>query len=572
MSIGDRAGNTPSPVSPAELLGVLIVALTLTLAFTQARQRALDPIIDTGRDLYVATQLAAGERLYGNFVYNYPPLVPYLLSGVVATFGASLLVFEITGAVIGFLTIAASYWIARNLGGPLSAFLVSLMIAALSFAGASTWGANYLFPYSYSATMGMLFLLFFFGALLRFIFNGRAPMSFAIMLLCGLAASWSKLEYFVVVAVAFAVATFVHRFSLRSIATAAAALAGSLFLWCTLLGKHPFDVTWIEENLLRSSLLEGTSASFFYGQVSGTANWPATLLGAAAGAALTVLFVGFLHLLARSTGSSVPTRVFPIILILLGISTVTLLLSSSNLFFRGWTILQLAALVFAPVRDRRSPLFLLAVFSIASTLRVALNVTPQWYGFVLIVPVEILAAYVLCRELPRRGVYPARFALLFLPLVLLLSFNGLREQRERFEMKRYPLQTDRGLLYDVNPARALALQEMLAEVRRLGRPMMVVMPEGLSLNYFSATRTPLRHYLFTPPESGDPQMERALITEIEKARPPLIAVVHRDVSEFGSRGFGLDYNQELLSYTRRHYTLVRGWTDERFQCVLLRRR
>lgn len=568
-------GDSARPIlrsSPLEWLGIVVIGAVLTVAWLQAHQRALDPIIDTGRDLYIATRIADGAKLYTDFSYNYPPLGPYLLALIVRIFGGSLAVFETTGAIVGLVTIALIYLIARRTSGTAAAFVASLFFASLSFAGASTWGANYLFPYAYAATIGMMFLLAFLAFLLQFIYSSRSLPLFLGTILFALAASWTKIEYALAAAITFAVVAAVHRFSMRLVAGAGAAALSSLVISCLYFGEHPLDVSWIQSNIFRSSLLGGSSASFFYDQVSGLGNWRMTLTGAVGGAILVSLCAGFLHLLARGASIPVPRSLPVIILVLTGISVLSLLLNTSNLFFRAWAVLQVCTFLLAMSGDRKSPLLMLSTLSFASTLRVPLNVTPQWYGFVLVVPLYLLIAHTLFRELPQRRLYPSRFAFLFLPLILLISASGVIEQHVRFALKQYPVRTLRGMFYDANPGRAQALGELLAHVERMGRPTLVVIPEGVSVNYFSLTRNPISYYLFTPPETGTTASERAVIDEMAKKPPQLIAIVTRDVSEFGSRGFGVDYDQALLAYIRASYSLERAWSKEGFQAVLLRRR
>src|SRR5215470_17656168 len=57
-----------------ELALVLLLFVVAAVAFTQSYQRWLDPIIDTGRDLYIPGQIDQGARLYRDIRYQYPPL------------------------------------------------------------------------------------------------------------------------------------------------------------------------------------------------------------------------------------------------------------------------------------------------------------------------------------------------------------------------------------------------------------------------------------------------------------------------------------------------------------------
>ena len=233
------------------------------------------------------------------------------------------------------------------------------------------------------------------------------------------------------------------------------------------------------------------------------------------------------------------------------------LLFSSDSFFRGWAILQFVAL-FIGFRQRETPLIYFAIFSIASTVRVALNVSPQWYGSALIVPVYALAAYVLFASGIRSQWW--------LAIVAMICLRDLVEQHGRFAVKAYPIVSSRGTFYDVNEQRARILNEL---IRSVHGPTLVVLPEGVSINYLTHTRTPLSYYMFTPPETADPATERRVLEELSRHPPAEIAIVSRDMSEYGFRGFGVDYDQGLFRYIIQKYRVISAWAEVRFQAYLL---
>ena len=68
----------------------LVVLAAGVVAAAQSWNRWLDPIIDTGRDLYIPEQLMQGAKLYRDIRYQYPPLAPYLLAAITRVTGSSL--------------------------------------------------------------------------------------------------------------------------------------------------------------------------------------------------------------------------------------------------------------------------------------------------------------------------------------------------------------------------------------------------------------------------------------------------------------------------------------------------
>src|SRR5438552_846300 len=97
------------------------------------------------------------------------------------------------------------------------------------------------------------------------------------------------------------------------------------------------------------------------------------LLGAAAVA-------GFTALLAATARFPRVRWAFMAAAITLGVTVL-----ATDRFFRSWTIFQVALIPFA-FRARRGILPLLLLTSACATSRIWLNISPQWYGFVGIVP------------------------------------------------------------------------------------------------------------------------------------------------------------------------------------------
>lgn len=504
---------------------VAILAAVVTVALVQTWNRWLDPIIDTGRDLYISERLAHGTKLYRDVRYQYPPLAPYLLAAVTAIAGASLAAFTAIG-IAQSLAIAALLWTALR-GTP--GFAAALLFLSLSFTGASTWGANFVFPYAYAATLGMLFLV---GALAALI-HGRNAIAVASLV----AGSWCKIEYAAAAVVVIAILLVARRLPVRAAASYIIAMIVSGGLAALYFGQA------MRCNMFASALTRGETARQFFRSVSGLADWQHSAAAAVSSAAIVALIAWLFRMRSRIA--------IPAVLI-------AAIFFNSDLFMRGWAILQFIAL-YAGFRQRGTPLIYFAAFSIATTLRVALHVSPQWYGCALIVPTYALVAYVLFASELRSQWWFA--------IVAAICIRDLVEQRERYALKVYPIATKRGTFYDYSAERAHPLNELLGALRG---PTLAVFPEGVSLNYFSGLPTPLSYYMFTPPETADSDDEGKVLAEL-RARPPAeVVILTRSVSEYGFRRFGDDYDLAIMSYLTDKYKVTRSWSGRRFQAVLMR--
>ena len=483
---GDRGRGT----------GAVLVVAVAVVALVQSWQRWLDPIIDTGRDLYIPEQLARGAALYRDLRYQYPPLAPYLLALMP---GRTLAAYTILG-IAQSAVIAASLWIALRRNA-IAATVAALLFVAVSLCAGSMW--NFIFPYSYAATLGMMFLTIALAAAV----NERPAIAFGALFL----ASWCKVEYAAGVALIVVVLAIARRVSLRQVAVFAAVWIASAAVVMRVLpgiGDNVFALT-------------NATARRFFAAVAGRPSWDHAL------ALLGIVAVALL--LRRGLWWLAMPLMIPL---------------AYHGFFRAWFFIQIALLVYALVRERDSLLAVFAIFSIAATLRVPFNLSPAWYGVVLIVPVYALIAYALFERWPSRA---------WLFLVAMLCARDLWEQHERWRTKIYPVVTARGTFYDDNAARARALNEFKPS------GTLAVFPEGIAIDYLTRTTTTLSFHTFTPVETADPRVEDEILRDIAARPPDRVALVARSVREYGHRGFGVDYDERLAHWIFANYAVERRW-------------
>ena len=504
--------------------------------------RAFEPVVDAGRDLYIAEQLHSGATLYRDIVYIFPPLAPYLLAAITAVTGSSLTAYQSIGLVVALATCAVVYALARTAGSTVSAGAAGLLFAAASICSVSDRASNYLLPYSQAATIGML--LFAGGGALLLI--GRR-WSIAIGLIALVAASWMKIEYATFAAAAIVVYAWVTRArSARLVAYAVALLASVAALGWYYAAGEP-------------ALFNKAAAHFFYFGVTGLTTWPFNL---------TAAVIGFAHVAAIAGVIAIASRTGWIGMIGGAVIVGAIGWYAGLDFFRGWLLVQLLLVPFA-LRRPREPLLFLLVLSLCASSRLLLNMTPQWYGFIFLVPVYPAMTYVAFDWLPW---YSRRAALLWLIPIAFVSAELLVIETAELSLKHFPVASARGTFFDGNADRAGVLDEFLryADAHRIDS--LVVIPEGLGIDYLAKATTPLRFHTFNPLESGEPHIEREIIGEIETRKPPHIAIVTRVLSDYASRGFGVDYDLQLAGEIRARYAIERVWRRPEFQLILLRRR
>src|SRR6266852_7642784 len=108
--------------------------------------------IDNGRELYVPVSILHGKLLYRDIWYMYGPLAPYLQALLFRIFGIHLNVLYGFGLLLTIASALVTFEIARRFRLPLPASLVpSLFFLLESY---FPFIFNFIFPYSYAATLG----------------------------------------------------------------------------------------------------------------------------------------------------------------------------------------------------------------------------------------------------------------------------------------------------------------------------------------------------------------------------------------------------------------------------------
>ncbi|MGA7614757.1 MAG: hypothetical protein WBX15_06185 [Thermoanaerobaculia bacterium] len=567
----DRAAETAEPASrcritAAEVAALLAVAAATAFALAHSWNRWLEPIIDSGRDLYVPGAILHGAKLYSDLLYFYPPTTPYLLALITSVIGRSLAAYTAIGLASAITAAAVAYGIARQASGWTSAVSITLLFVSLNLAGATTWGANWIFPYAYTATFAMTSLLIAVLFLYRFLFVTRASSTGWLAMLFALLSATMKIEYAAAVAALLAVSLVVYRLPLRYAAGMVLAGIAALILLSIYFHDPRPGHDWLRDNVLASSLLSGTTSRFFYGSVSGTDRWASNLRSSLIGLLEISAMAGTIAMIDRMrVRSRAATAALAIVLGAL------FYFGAGERFFMAWTLIMIALVPFALREWRSSPLLLLLTVSLATAIRIIFFLGPWWYGFVLIIPTYLLIAYVLFHYLPRMKIYSEGAAKLWVLFFALLAINGLARALPAWAAKSEPVNSRMGTYYDY-PYRAVPIEQFLRwmENRPAGETL-VVMPEGLTLNYLSGHPTNLSYQTFTPIEIADPEIEKRIVDELRQRRPDLVALVTRDVREFGYRGFGIDYGRPVIEFLRREYRPVGTASSPRFRILVLQR-
>lgn len=557
--------------------------------------------MDFGREVYTAWRLSAGELLYRDVASLFGPLAPYADAAAFTVIGPSL----DTMLGLNALLIAAAVGIVYTFLSRISHRLVAL-VGSLTFMGVFAFGLlgspnyNFLTPYSRAAVWGVVLGMAAVTCLERWLvrpadrkwalgaglFAGatlltKPEVAFAVVgsvtLASGLARMFRSVERRSVRA---GLASLLAGMALPLVLTFLAFwIAGSASLglealiapYRPLFSEDPLSMTFYQHWLGLSEPLQRTGG----------------ILGATA--LLVGVFVG-LGLVDRplSTRSGRWTRSIRLLVLLGLVVCATLLSVGDDLLLRvvpsATPVLLLGALVWftrsvlrsAPGIDQpRTVAFAVwLTFSLLLFLKLGLRPRFSHYGFYLAAPGGVALAVILVELVPKwTGHLVGASRLSRLGGIALLGALALASAAAGVTRNARAERVQVGSGADaLLPESELApgIERVLSHLKESTAPdaTLAVLPEGATLNYWSRRINPTPFVSFMPPELAFYGAER-MSTVLETARPDVIVLWNRSLSEYGAERFGASpaTGSAILRFVRRNYESVATIPADREQNV-----
>lgn len=573
---GAGAAPRAAPAARVAPLGiVLLLALMAALALLTWRAWA-DVFVDFGRELYQPWRVTQGEVLYRDLAAFNGPLSVYWNAGWMALVGGY------TGLIVSnLLLLALLVWLLARflarLATPFAA-LAAVVLFLLVFAFGHTSGVgNYEFPspYAHEATHGLLLALAALALLHAEGRGGRARLVGAGLLL-GLV-FLTKLELFLAAALALALGAWLRARSLgRSpradlgllalgacapvalavllLATAmplGAALAGLCEAWRGALGPtaqlsyYRGELgTGFDRPLANLAILGWTTAGFLGLVVLASLGERAAPRGGWRAALLAFLGLSWLlSLLPAVPFGTLAGRPLPALMLLFGCALCVR--------WRGALDPDERALLAA----RAS----FVAFALACLAKMLLAARLWHYGFVLALPAVLVCVLYGLAWLPAqwraRGSSGRIVQACFLALLARLAWVHGETSVASYRERTVPVAAGPDRLWA--DERGTYAQRALEAIEEHVPPdgTLLVLPEGVMLNYLARRPTPTRFVNFMPPELAL-WGERAMLAELEARPPDAVLLVHKRTSEYGLELFGRDYGVELFAWVRERYEPV----------------
>ncbi|MCZ7648432.1 MAG: glycosyltransferase family 39 protein [Planctomycetota bacterium] len=547
-----------------------------------------DPIVDTGQALEIPRRLAEGEVLYRDLRYYYGPLAPYLNACAYKLFGVH--VYTLIGmglastALLSFLLYRLARLFVDRLGA--SAATVAVLFLCVFGSYIPNGGFNFVLPYTFTATYGLLAAL---ASLFFLIKHARKERPRDYLLAAGFLGLTALTKLEILFALALAHACFLagagweRRLRWKLHAGGLGLAAGVALLGYAPLG---FTAGWgvVADNVLA---LVGSRFQAFTRFHMGLDRPESAGLAILLSAALLGACAGGVALLARLGRSerarpalrralALPAAALGVALYAgLGLEWFGLdawvYMPALELPFRVlpwlalgvWTVLAWRFARQPESRAEALPELLLWTFAGALLGRLAFNAHAYHFGFFMLPPGLLVLAVFWFRTLNRwsGGASGWLWRAGGLGMLLGLACGHLPESILVQDQRTVELSGPRGSLYALRQAHGVPVGEYYRATLELLKKLppgsrVLALPEGAALTFLAGHPMPYGIYHFLPSDLVGDYAEDRLLARFEAEPPDVIVRVAFDLSEYGVRGFGVDYAPRCGAWIKEHY---RAW-------------
>ncbi len=568
----------PVTPDPHRIVGPLLVGSVFAILLAATWGRWAELIVDFGRELYVPWRIAEGDVLYRDLAYFNGPLSPHINALLFRLLGPGIQILLLFNVVILILFTAAAYHILARLAGAIPAAVSCCAFLVLcAFAQHTTYGSyNFLAPYSHELTHGLL--LSALGLLLlRRLGDGAVLPALGVGVCVGLTLL-TKPEIALAAAVSLTVGTglvvwvagwpMITRFAVCGLFVMGVVLPAAGFA----VAHTGHESAWIREALMSpwtAVVNADIRAIPFYRAGLGLHDPRGNLFSIGLWSGLWIAFIGGPYWIFRRLSARLQRRST----IGLWFFALTFLCASAAVIvadgFRAFGPLPvlMAILLLGLVADRprwpgsfnradRILAFSGLLFSLLLLAKMGLRPQVVWYGFALAAPALLAAIAWLFGLLPRRldrGRGGAGTVIGSASAVL-LAVVTLHVVASASQYERRSLTLGGGMdQLRVDEARAQAIGPALTALGRVLQPgeTLLVVPEGVSINYLLRVKTPTPYFNFMPPELilfGEDRM----ISALEPSPPAFILFIPKWTDDYGGE-FGKEFGVHLSEWIENHY-------------------
>lgn len=562
----------------AERYRLITVAVFIYLAVLSWGKLG-DLVIDIGHEVETPTRILDGQILYRDIQSYYSPLANYVNAWILMIFGRNLAVFYGIGLSLSLLFTVTLYQLVRPIVNEKYACLTCA--AVLAYCAFSPGLSNLILPYSYAATYGTLITTVLFLVIQKYLTRPHFLTSLSMGTLCGLALL-AKQEYGIAcIGVVFLVLTIWHLdgeprsfvLKFRKLAVDLLLVLAPLVLVVALpLGYFLQHMSWhqlMDENLfpLQKFAVYKNSELFKVSPAKTLAVWGKTLLVFLASSAPVVLALWAIRHRVKSEWGQIlvaPAVAAPFSFLLLFLFTKTNGLPVLPLSRLHWSIgvFAIAALGYrfiVSALGRPTTLLLLAIFTHVFLLNLrwlwSMELYPIYSIFLVVlfgITLGLLEPYL------KHLVLPSSYLAVCVILILVV-------QTRNFSSYDGTVTSPYGTMYTFQkPAMTQAFNQTLAFLKREVRPedrnKVLVLSEGMLLNFLSGTHSSSRQTTFLPGVLLNAQEEKAFIQEMDRKGLRYIVLVDRPYPEWTYKEYR-NFNPLVYRWITQGHRQVAAFPD-----------
>lgn len=581
--VQSRVSNLTLP----EWLGWIILGLAVTFTLAVSWRKWPDPIVDFGRELYLPWQITQGGVLYRDIDAVFGPLSQYFNALVFTLLGPGIMHLVAVNLVIYAGILALLYYILRIGWGRTTAFVGSfIFITVFSFSQLVGIG-NYTFaaPYAHETTHGFLLILALVATWAAWLRRPRVLLAGLAGLLWGLCLLLKIEIIFTASLVSFgAVIMAWITFRTRWWEVNPAPQLGALFIasifpsavaTLVLLKTGKFTVGqafyWANSSITGLLSHSGIVTDPAQASILGFSDFRANLTSLIISGVLSLsAFLGFAAAFCW-VAKSLPKFLW---VAGIGISFLALVASSHipwlevakafPIWLGATTLMLLWRTPPNQTAETRQIRWLLLLAALGLITRMAFNPRIYHYGFIQASLAGVLVTATAWSMIPDffRLKTPARTTyLVFFTLFLGTGIWNIQSISSGiFAQKNQPLGTGSDQIFGfdqrIEPTTALLedARKTLAAAPEFQR--LLVIPEGVTLNYLLRKKTPSYAYIFHPfwLKSRD-----RIMAEINCSPPDYVLLISRDMREHSIQRFGEspEHGSQLLSWIDWNCSVVR---------------
>jgi len=558
----------------------------------------------------VPWQLSLGQRLYSDIAYFNGPLSPSFNALLMQAFGVGLNTITWANFIIVIGIVLLTYKIIKNITDVFTAYVAILIfIAVFAFnQEVPLANFNYITPYNQEVTHGILLGLAAIYCAIRFLKNHSRIINLgATGFLLGLL-FLTKVEYFaagfgacfLTLALFFIKTKIEPRDIIRALVVFFAAFILPIvlmFLWLA----HESGIEWALLGIsggwpyvFKASVVGSYYQNLVMGIIGYSINLKYLFIGFIADLLFVLPFV-FLALVDNKIGriSSILRKSLYGIVLVAYLAILTfysaripwwLVVRPLPLFVSiiiVFTAFHIIKTEHSSLDSRKLFLLCFSLYSMILLFRILLNTRLDSYGFALAFPGTILMICMLLYFLPiwveHKNGNGSIVKIMSLAILMSFAFAQHMVSNKYYSEKTAAISSGRDLFYGT-PEVAENINLIVNKINNTLKPddTLLVVPEGVMLNYLSRKTDPVRQTEFTPP-AIDMWGEKSLLHQFVSAKPDYVILAKRDTSEFGLTQFGNDYGVSIMKQIKDKYKPI--WLigkkpdpEKNFTFILFKRR